>query len=596
MERIVRLNAAPLALFEHDRQRLVLALVDGLAILEQDTLAYVERGPIAGAVQAPDRSYYCTRGDRIVRLEIEREGQLADVTARFAGRPQGRRQVVCTGDGDLWVEGCTTRLQPNGRFAANPETSTAEWSPAAREVDIYGNYWTLAEGSRGRQVLVVPANAPGEWQVCGLASGSWEYLIADSVGYVWVAGSDGWQRFCPRQAEAGWQTITHPLPDSGVTAVGTSPDDLVVAAFADGSLLELDATAAGETVVRSLGATPSPGRCVLTDRAGAVWVATDEGLYRREPAVDAWQHTWEQKRGRLPGGGNHDIFAAACQGRLYVAGGWAGQWGLPVRDHVPDELLAYDPRTECWEVVSRMYMPRRYNGIAALDGRVWVVGGETRFVGRGGPHQALYLVDVYDPASGTWSAGPSLNHVRTDPFVVTCNGRIYAIGGARHNAGPALDTVESIGPGEPAWRCETPLPRSTRQGHACALDGVIYCFSIDGAFAFDTLSGRWDEEFPQPGEIGQGPLAAAWKGEVWLIGGYDDRRIRCFDPQVRTWRAGPDLPTEQAWAAAEVLDDRLFIIGGAHRSPAHGAIVFDDRTYVLRAGLAEGRSEEGGVA
>lgn len=585
MELITRLTTAPHALFEHDSQRLVLALADGLAMLENDILTYLDHGPVQSATQAPDRSCYCTRGDRIVRLDLEHRGQPEDVTARFAGRPQGRRQVVCTGDGDLWVEGCTTRLLPNGRFAVNPATLTTEWAPAAREVDIYGNYWSLAEGAHGRQVLVAPASAPKEWQFAGLASGPWEYLVADSVGYMWVAGPDGWQRFCPRKAEAGWQAIAHPLPESAVTAVGYSPSDLVMAAFADGALLELDATAAGDTVVRELGTTPAPGRCVLTDRTGAIWVATDEGLYRREPAAGAWQRTWEKKRGRLPGGGNHDIFAAACQGRLYVAGGWAGQWGLPVRDHVPDELLAYDPCTECWEVVSRMYMPRRYNGIAALGGRVWVVGGETRFAGRGGPHQALYLVDVYDPASGTWSAGPSLNHVRTDPFVVTCNDRIYAIGGARHNAGPSLDTVESIGPGEDAWRCETPLPRPTRQGHACVLDGVIYCFSSDGAFAYDTKSDRWDEAFPQPGEISQGILAAAWKGEIWLIGGYQTRRIRCFDPRSRTWRAGPDLPTEQAWAAATVLDGRLYLIGGAHYSQNHGAIVFDDRTYVLRAGV-----------
>jgi N-acetylneuraminic acid mutarotase len=306
-------------------------------------------------------------------------------------------------------------------------------------------------------------------------------------------------------------------------------------------------------------------------------------LYRYAPAADAWQRTWVEARGRLPGGGNHDIFATPCQGRLYVAGGWAGQWGLPVRDHVPDVLLAYDPRTECWEAVSRMYMPRRYSGIATLDGRVWVVGGETRFAGRGGPHQALDLVDVYDPSSGTWTTGPSLNHVRTDPFVVACDGRLWAIGGARHNGGPKLDTVESLGPGEGAWREETPLPQPTRQGHACVLDHVIYCFSIDGAFAYDSRSGRWDEQVPQPGQIGQGPLAAAWQGQVWLIGGYNDQRIRCFDPATRTWSAGPDLPTEQAWAAAAVLDGRLYVVGGAHYSKGHAAIVFDDRVFVLRA-------------
>ena len=431
-------------------------------------------------------------------------------------------------------------------------------------------------------VLVLPANAPDTWQITGLPAGAWEYLLADSVGYVWVAGREGWRRFCPRRVEAGWQTVGDDLPTGAVTAVGLSPDDLTMAAFASGEVLELDTKATGELTTRPLARAPAPGRCLLSARDGALWVATEEALYRKEPDADAWQRNWEKKRGRLPGGGNHDIFSVECNEKLYVAGGWAGEWGLPPQAHVCDELFAYDTTSEYWEVVSRMYLPRRYNGIAAMAGRVWVVGGETRIAGREGEGQVLYLVDIYDPSSGTWTSGPSLNVARTDPFVISCNGRIYAVGGAAHNSGPILDSVESIGPGESEWRFETPLPEPTRQGHGCALDGIIYCVSIDGVFAFDAESGRWDETLPQPGAIGQGPLAAAYRGEVWMIGGYGDQRIRCYNPATRTWRLGPKLPTEQSWGAATVMNGQLIITGGAHYSRRHATVVFDDRTYVLR--------------
>ncbi|MBT4610687.1 MAG: hypothetical protein HOC05_11650, partial [Gemmatimonadetes bacterium] len=45
---------------------------------------------------------------------------------------------------------------------------------------------------------------------------------------------------------------------------------------------------------------------------------------------------------------------------------------------------------------------------------------------------------------------------------------------------------------------------------------------------------------------------------------------------------GPDLPTEQAWAAAVVTEGKLMITGGAHGSQQHDATVFDDRSYCLR--------------
>jgi hypothetical protein len=315
----------------------------------------------------------------------------------------------------------------------------------------------------------------------------------------------------------------------------------------------------------------------------AIWIATDDGLYRRAAATDAWQRTWEKKPGRLPGG-NHDIFAVPWQDTLYVTGGWSLQWGLPAYSHIFDELFAYDGQRQYWQVISHMSFPRRYNGIAQLAGRIWIVGDEGELGERHGARHVLDAVEIYDPANATWIVGPSLNQKRTDPFVMAHNDRIYAIGGASENSGPKVSSVESSGIGESVWRFETPLPEPTRQGHGCVLNGILYCVSIDGVFAFDAASGIWDEDLPQPGAIGQGPLAAAYGDEVWVIGGYEAKDIRCYSPKTKTWRAGPDLPTERSWGAATVMNGQLFIVGGAHRSQLPETVVFDDRTYVLRLG------------
>jgi hypothetical protein len=582
MEQVLAWQTAPLALFEQSPGVLVAAFTDGLATVRGADLTWAWRGPVQSVAMGPDRRCYALSAGRAWCLDPLGSAAPEDITARFGGRPQDKGRISCTGTGEIWVEGCTTHRDINGQFAANPAAATTPWPPAAQLIDMYGITWACLEHGGFTQVLLVPPNAPGEWVHAGVDAGVWRWLIADSVGYTWLVGPSGWRRLAPRQAENGWQDLDGPVPGEAVTAASLSPAGLLLVGANDGTINECDATAVGDTQARWVAQAPSAARCLLSDSAGAVWAATDQGLYRQPPAATAWQHDWQLLPGRLPGGGNHDVFAATCAGRLWIAGGWAGQWGLPARAHVPDQLFALDPASGYWQVASRMYMPRRYHGIAALDGRVWVIGGEARFGPRPEPHQALYLVDVFDPQSGTWSTGPSLNFVRTDPFVVTCGNRIYAIGGAAHNEGPKLDTVESIGPGETAWRIETPLPEPTRQGHACALDGIIYCFSIDGAFAYDTVSRAWDSALPQPGPIGQGPLAAAYQGLVWLLGGYHDASVRCYDPQARRWTPGPDLPVEQAWAAAEVLDGRLYISGGAHFSAPHQAIVFDDRTWVLR--------------
>jgi hypothetical protein len=603
MERVASLPAAPHTLLEHDKGSLVLGFAEGLGVYADGgfrmasdwSTDWVMDGALDAVARGPDGVFYGTNGSTVQSVDVDGGGKAQDVTAAFSGRPCGRssgkssghQQIICTPDGELWVEGCGAFRRPGGTFASVPSRPVPGSSPVPLASDIYGNRWSLIGADDQRQVLVLSANMANAWQQTFLPAGKWKFLVADSVGFVWVGGQQvggeqGWRVFCPRNSEAGWQTVVAGLPSGQVTATGHSPNELVMAAYDTGEIVELDTDKLGNLLVRPLATLEDTPRCVLTDRHGAIWATTEDGLFRQAPAADAWQRIWDRQRGRLPGGGNHDVFAASSRGRLYIAGGWAGEWGLPPTAHVCDELLVFDPRSQYWEVASRMHMPKRYNGIAALDEKIWVIGGETRTAGREGEGQALYLVDIYDPASDSWRAGPALNDIRTDPFVVTCNDRIYAIGGASHNSGPKLDTVESIGVGETAWRAESPLPEPTRQGHACVLDGVIYCASIDGMYAFDTANGTWDENLPQPGDIGQGPLAAAYQGEVWLIGGFGDQRCRCYNPKTRSWRTGPDLPTEQAWGAAIVLDEQLYVIAGAHGSEPHDAVVFDDRTYALR--------------
>ena len=574
MEAICTMAAVPRALFDADGA-LIIALSDGFARLGDGQLNYVKHAAPEATTLGPNRRIYWTEAGRIYEMDPTADGPTNDLTQLFAGSPQGQQQIACMPDGDIWVEGCATRQRLDGAFAANP-LHYEPHAPAPCELDVYGNFWSINNG----HVLVLPANASSTWQSAWTSAGPEDVLFADSVGYIWLIGPAQWKRFCPREMERGWQTVASPRPQSTVTAVSRSPDELLLVAFANGDLVEIS-TAADDSVHHRLRASlPAAARCMCSGADGALWAATDDALYRQLPTQEAWQHRWNRRPGRLPGGGNHDIFSTPCEGTLYVAGGWAGEWGLPPRAHVLDELFAWDGAY--WHVIDHMPEPRRYCGVAELDGCVWIVGGETRHPHWSGEGQVLYTVLIYNPRSRSWQPGPSLHTARTDPFVVHCSGRIYAVGGAAHNSGPKLDSVESIGPGEDAWRTETALPEPTRQGHGCALDGTIYCASIDGFYAYDVNAGQWDNDLPQPGPIGQAPLLAAWRGEVWLMGGFGDDGIRCYSPHTRSWRSGPDLPTEQAWGAASVLNGQLVLTGGAHTIPLRDNVVFDDRTYVLR--------------
>lgn len=255
-------------------------------------------------------------------------------------------------------------------------------------------------------------------------------------------------------------------------AFGRSPQDHALVALATGELLELDIDAIGGTIKRVIGETAEPVHCLHTDTQGTIWITCDDGLYRlpASKSLQAPHKVWEQKPGRLPGGGNHDIFAVSCEGRLFMAGGLTRFWGYPTSERVFDDLFSYDPDNGFWEVASQLSFPRRYSGIAELNGRVWIVGGEGELGARGGEPTTLDVVEIYDPATGAWSTGPTLQQVRTDPFVMVCDERIWAVGGASDPT-TKLQSVESIGTGESVWRAEPDL-------HATHAPGRLLCAAL----------------------------------------------------------------------------------------------------------------------
>ena len=66
---------------------------------------------------------------------------------------------------------------------------------------------------------------------------------------------------------------------------------------------------------------------------------------------------------------------------------------------------------------------------------------------------ALPTVEVYDPATDSWTAKQDLNTPRGAPAVAAVNGKIYAIGGQEKNGG-AIDSVEEFDPSPNEWTTE----------------------------------------------------------------------------------------------------------------------------------------------
>lgn len=162
---------------------------------------------------------------------------------------------------------------------------------------------------------------------------------------------------------------------------------------------------------RAFGAAAAQGDTVyVAGGAGLEKPAADFAAY--DTIGDIWRPLPTMPIGRQGFG-----MATAIDGGVYVSGGYAGEdFDLPSA-----ELWRYDMANAVWVRMSDMPAGRVRHGMASVDGKLYVVGGE-------GPNASR--VFVYDTFQDQWAdLGADLPTLRKDLGVVAVNGSIYALGG-----------------------------------------------------------------------------------------------------------------------------------------------------------------------
>lgn len=204
---------------------------------------------------------------------------------------------------------------------------------------------------------------------------------------------------------------------------------------------------------------------------GKVYVAAG-GLSRTTEVYDPALGTWSTVA-QIP---TERQGAAGCElgGKLYVLG---GNQGLDLQ-----AVEAYDPALDTWTTCAPLPVARSWAGACALNGKLYVVGG---YDGSAMVSPWLSRLDIYDPATNTWSSGPPVpifpgvyQHA-----VVALGGRVVVFGGA--NASRGLDSIYQFDPATGVWSMGARLPRVMSQFGAAVTGGKAYLFDSLGSFSYD---------------------------------------------------------------------------------------------------------------
>jgi N-acetylneuraminic acid mutarotase len=195
-----------------------------------------------------------------------------------------------------------------------------------------------------------------------------------------------------------------------------------------------------------------------------------------DPATEKWTKKASMPTARTDGA------CAAVDGKIYVFGGYNAALRML------STVEVYDPSTDKWS--RKADMPTgKSSSICVIDGKIYLFGGNPTWEWGG----LIPTVEVYDPATDTWSQVSDMPWTRSGSASLV-NGKVYIIGGVStdmielFNAGKVgedelveqFSIVDVYDPATDTWTTVASIP-TPRSGHdAGVVDGKIYIIGGTG--------------------------------------------------------------------------------------------------------------------
>jgi N-acetylneuraminic acid mutarotase len=228
-----------------------------------------------------------------------------------------------------------------------------------------------------------------------------------------------------------------------------------------------------------------------------------------DPALDRWGLTTP-----LPIGLNHSMPAVA-NGRLYVIGGQTDSGTTSFVNHV----FEYDPAASNWTAKAPMPTARSAGAAAVIGNLIYVAGGR--------PPRGQDFA-VYDTLNNRWTTLTNMPTQRNHLAAAAIEGKVLVAGG-RLGAGftsPMTNVLEVFDPATGTWSMRAPMPTTRGGVNGLAVDGCLFVWGGEGpsgVFAQNEMYvaalDRWYRLEPLPVPVHGVTGAAFLDGWIYAPGG-----------------------------------------------------------------------------
>jgi N-acetylneuraminic acid mutarotase len=295
--------------------------------------------------------------------------------------------------------------------------------------------------------------------------------------------------------------------------------------------------------------------------------------------------------------------ATLNDGRVLFAGGVDGTGVVTTACEI------YDPVADTFTAVANLLGPRAGHAAATLpDGRVMVVGGTTNFTDlTTAITGVLNTVELYDPITNSWAAGPVIGGRRLLPGLTRLNtGRMMVSGGIDVTvlfgfpvAVTSTNKAQLYNPATNSWSNAANMPsgRAYHQDNQLTLaDGRVMlsggvlvpdlvnaanAASIANADLYNPATNTWTGTTMSRARTAHSAVQLA-SGRVIVCGGSEGLlsaptaidAVASFDPATNAWTDLAPLMTARAGHAAALLPDGLLVLLGGSGDTSGEALHF----------------------
>ncbi|WP_123966628.1 Kelch repeat-containing protein [Chryseobacterium phosphatilyticum] len=261
--------------------------------------------------------------------------------------------------------------------------------------------------------------------------------------------------------------------------------------------------------------------------------------------------------------GRGAITSVIVNDHIYVSNGYQEKGGNA------NYIEKYNIKDNSWSILNSTLLTKKFANSETYDNKIYI------FNGWGNSH-----LEIVDLATNTITKG-AVNHSYTgNAGSALYNGKIYVFGGSGLNGAATTKFSNRFQYYDIASNTWNPLPDmpTARETKGKIVNDKLY---VIGGFngtpsrlinVYDLNTNRWTDQYTMPSGISGHSLAVS-DNKIFIVGGFNNQTfLAYFDTTTNTFHPLSSNMIPRRHAAAEVYNNKLYIIGGSTTSLTSSAI------------------------